>query len=107
MRTSVRGVAACEMATGDPGPRPRRPPSASLFMPRLPQRTFFYAALRPFGAVVAVAGLVLALTGSSSGAIPATVVTAAHPEAPALHVSTPAVAPRAPVHTARSLQRSD
>lgn len=84
-------------------------------MPRLPQRSFVFAALRPLGATVAATGLVMAITGSSTGA-PAAItadsaprpvatspqvspVTAAHRPAP--------VSVRVAARTARSLQRGE
>jgi murein DD-endopeptidase MepM/ murein hydrolase activator NlpD len=80
-------------------------------MPRLPQRSLLFSALRPLGAAVSAAGLVLALTGSSTGA-PAAVAAdgatrlVATPPQPG---SGQAVAPpaRQASRTARSLRRNE
>ena len=77
-------------------------------MPRLPQRSFLYAVLRPLGAAVAITGLVLAVGSSSGGTAAAARVdrhsTSTTHETTALPVPTRALQP---VHVARSLQRGE
>ena len=76
-------------------------------IPRLPPRSFPYAALRPLGAALSVAGLVLALLSSSGPARGATPVSAAAQfDAPVPHAALRVVPARPPVHAARSLKRS-
>ena len=75
-------------------------------IPRLPQRSSLYAVLRPVGAVLSVAGLVLALLSSSGPARGATPVAAAQFDAPAPHTAMHLAPPRPPVRVTRSLQRT-
>jgi murein DD-endopeptidase MepM/ murein hydrolase activator NlpD len=78
-------------------------------MPRLPQRRLLFTVSRPVGAAVAGAGLVLALTGSSTAAAtrpaahPATRVAATPPEGARPNSRPPG---RRDARVARSLQRN-
>lgn len=79
-------------------------------MPRLPQRTSVYAVLRPLGAAVAGAGLVLAITASSSGAAaPVAADSATRLVATPAHAGTRPAAPavRQAAHVARSWRRDE
>ena len=73
-------------------------------LPRLPQRSFLYAVLRPLGAALAVAGLVLALGSPSGAGIRTASAHSAGLDAPAPHtLARPVISP---AHVARSLQRT-
>ena len=71
-------------------------------IPRLPQRSFLYAVLRPLGAAVAVTGLLLSLGSSSSAGVRAAGATT-RLDAPAPHtLARPATSP---VQATRSVRR--